>query len=487
MRRAITTTCLLVAALILLPQPGTARRLPSTVRGDTVRIVATDTEWSAIVRNHSSVALIEQLDHSSSSSWRAVARPLAGLNGAQLWRSSIIADLTAREDRTAWTGTLHEEAADELLDESVIPRLRSCFARPPHGSWPGAVLAQAGVEVTVSRTQVVPNPAGTGSPAPSFTVAFNRPVGALPELLAGCSLGPQSDRAPYHLIDGELIARPGPHTAKPLIGRIVRERSAERADVLIDAATYGTKTQQLTGASDVVLLLAPKSDSHTDDPFKLQGLKPGERADRLAARPLLAALHLGRGGGTSTLLPPGLGPQRPRLPQEPTEGGDSTVSQEESPQLRPSPSTQSGDPILIDWPSGDPLLEEVAARLALLAQSSGLSCEVGPGGYRLLRFRPESGDPALALLELASLYPALVVDTEDAESTPLLSGSRSRRTLAAIELEARWLDGGAVLPLLSTQHWLAISQRVRGVTLTPGGTPSLWRAWTSAPSEFGQP
>ena len=485
MRRALSAACLLLVALFLLPQPGTARRLPSTVRGDTVRIVANDTEWSAIVRNHSTVALMEELDRSNSSSWRAGTKPLAGLGGARLWRSNVIEDLTGTEDGMTWTGTLHSDAADSVLEELVLAGLQTCFAPPPKGSWPGAVLSQLGVAVTITKRPTGPDPAAGDATPSGFTIRFGQPVGALPELLSGCSLGAQSDRAPYRLVDGALVARPASRTAEPLIGRIVRERSAERADVLIDAATYGTKTQQLTGASDVVLLLTPTEVPH-NDPFKLRNLDAGERAARLAATPLLAALNLGRGGGTTTLLPPGLGPARPLQAQPTPVEPVPTPTEGQAPQLRPSPAGQTAAPVLIDWPSNDPLLKEVAARLALLAQSAGLPCAVGPGGYRLLRFQPQSKDPALALLELAALTTGLSVSADNTESSSLLSASRSQRTLAALELESEWLRHGAVLPLLSTQHWLAISQRVRGVTLTPGGTPSLWNAWTSAPSENGQ-
>lgn len=486
MRLAITATCLLLAGVVLLPQQGAARRLPSTVRSDTVRIIATDTEWSDVVRNHSSVALMEGLDPSNRSSWRVGTKPLSGLRGGQRWRSSIIADLSDTNDGTTWTGVLHRDETKGFLEESVLPCLRSCLAPPPQGSWPGAVLAQADVGVTITEKPPGPTSAAAEVSPPGFIIAFTQPVGVLPELLAGCRLGPESDRAPYRLSDGALVARLAPHAAEPLIGRIVRERSAEQADVLIDTAAYGTKTQQLTGASDVVLLLAPDKEVHTD-PFGLLVLGAGERASRLAATPLLAALALGRGGATSNLLAPGLGPQRPIRSRSPAPQSGTSPSQHQAPQLRSSPPNHGGETVLIDWPADDPLLTEVAGRLALLAQSAGLPCAAGRGGYRLLRFQPESGDPALALLELGALAPPLPVGADTTKYALLLSASRSQRSLAALELESEWLAEGKVLPLLSTQHWLAISQRVRGVTLTPGGTPSLWRAWTSAPSAVGQP
>jgi hypothetical protein len=116
----------------------------------------------------------------------------------------------------------------------------------------------------------------------------------------------------------------------------------------------------------------------------------------------------------------------------------------------------------------------------LLARSSELPCTVEPGGYQLLRFRPRSSDPALALLELAALSPDLaklggaLISAKD-----LLSLSPSARTLAAINLERYWLSTGKVVPLMTTQHWFATKQRLHGVELGPAGTPSLLRAWTN--------
>jgi hypothetical protein len=143
---------------------------------------------------------------------------------------------------------------------------------------------------------------------------------------------------------------------------------------------------------------------------------------------------------------------------------------------------------LLAWPEGDPLLAQLAERLALLARSLGKSCAPGPGGYRLLRFRPRSQDPALALLELAALDPSLAALAGARLTDPaLLSRSASERVRAALDLERAWLDSGLVLPLMTTQHWLATSEHLRGVRVSPLGMPSLLRAWTTGLVQRPQP
>jgi len=158
------------------------------------------------------------------------------------------------------------------------------------------------------------------------------------------------------------------------------------------------------------------------------------------------------------------------------------------PTLQPSPTTPTAPSVSLDWPSDDPMLAQVAERLALLARSTGLACQAGGGGHRLLRFRPESRDPALALLELATLNPELAAVAGDLLAVPeLLSPAPSERALAAIQLERHWLDSGLVLPLMTTQHWLAISRRLHDVELSSDGVPLLSRAWANTPLRETQP
>jgi hypothetical protein len=471
---------LLLGALILLPRGGTARRLPSTLADDTVRIAATDSQWREIVLGHAGVAFIEPPSPSGSSAWRGGERPIRGLRSSVRWTSRLIAELAVSEDGTIWRGTIHEGLPEGFLDRAFLTTLGSCLSTSSSASWPGAVLAQAGVAVEVSGDTSSKTTEAAGEERRKFTATFSAPVGVLPELLIGCFLESGSPVAPYSISEGELVARPNTHGREPLIGRIVLERSADRADLQIDAATSTGQGDQIPAPSDVLLLLAPVSED-SGDPLGLRDLSTKDRSARMAVQPLLTALHLGRGGPASTLLPPGLGPSWwfPRSTARPSGQEDPGPAPPEI-QLADA-SLSAGPSIRIDWPQDDPLLTEVAERLALLARSSGRPCTVEPGGYQLLRFRPRSSDPALALLELAALSPDLaklggaLVSAKD-----LLSLSPSARALAAINLERYWLSTGKVVPLMTTQHWFATKKRLHGVELGPSGTPSLLRAWTSS-------
>lgn len=473
---------LLLGALVLLPRGGAARRLPSTLARDTVRIAATDSQWQAIVRGHSGVAFIEPPSRPGGSAWRGVERPIRGLRSSVRWTSRLIAELAVSQDGTVWRGSIHQGLPEGFLGGVFLTGLRSCLSTSSGASWPGAVLAQAGVEVEISGETNSKTTKSEGEEARGFIATFSATVGVFPELLTGCLLESGSPVAPYRLSEGELVARPSPDGREALIGRIVLERSADRADLQLDAATSTSQGDQIPAPSDVVLLLAPVSEDSGDpgDPLGLGALSTEQRSARLAVQPLLTGLHLGRGGPAATLLPPGLGPSW-RLPHSATRPSTPGGPGAAAPEIQLAEATVSGGPsVRIDWPEDDPLLTEVAERLALLARSAGLPCTAGPGGYQLLRFRPSSSDPALALLELAALSPDLaklggpLVSAKD-----LLSLSPSARALAAINLERHWLSTGKVVPLMTTQHWFATKQRLHGVEVGPSGTPSLLRAWTS--------
>jgi hypothetical protein len=470
---------LLLGALTLLPRGGTARRLPSTLAGDTVRIAATESQWQDIVRGHAGVAFIDPPSPSGGSAWRGGERPIRGLRSPVRWTSRLIAELAVSDDGTIWRGRIHKELPEGFLNRAFLTALRSCLSASSSTSWPGAVLGQAGVTVEVSDDTNSNSTESAGGERRDFTAAFSAPVGVFPELLIGCFLESGSPIAPYSISEGQLVAAPSTGGREPLIGRIVLERNADRADLQIDAATPTGQGDQIPAPSDVVLLLAPVSEN-SGDPLGLSGLSAKDRSARMAVQPLVTALHLGRGGSASTLLPPGLGPswRFPGSADRPSEQEDPGSA---LPEIQLAEASVSGAPsVRIDWPQDDPLLTEVAERLAVLARSSGLPCTVGPGGYQLLRFRPNSSDPALALLELAALSPGLAkLGGALVSANDLLSLSPSARAVAAINLERHWLKAGKVVPLMTTQHWFATKQRLHGVELGPSGTPSLLRAWTS--------
>jgi len=381
------------------------------------------------------------------------------------WDSLLIARLEQRPDSLVWQGQLRKNLSNGFLQSTFLPTLERCLTDPGGPSWPAKLLRQAEVEAKVSEGT---NPQG-------FQVTFSSPVGVLPQLLTGCRLASGSSEAPYVLRDGVLEARAEPTSGRtPLIGEIRRERSTENADIQLDGPITGKRGSQMDGVSDVVLLLSPK-EQEDKDPLGFSGLTSEQRGTRLAAAPLLAAVHQGRGGVTDRLLPEGVALSAP-----PSQAGRPPPAPLKI-SLPSTADTGEGGVLKLSWPSDDELLGQIAERLALLASGSQTRCTRAEGGFRLLRFRPRSQDPALALLELAQASPVLAAAAKEKLTDPrLLSADPTKRIEAALELERSWLSSGLAFPLLTTQHWLALDAELRDVELDPTGVPSLHRAWTSA-------
>ena len=123
--------------------------------------------------------------------------------------------------------------------------------------------------------------------------------------------------------------------------------------------------------------------------------------------------------------------------------------------------------------AGDPLAADLADRLALLLRGRGWSTSGGPSA-RIVRWRPSTDDPALAMLELAALVDLPAPAT-------LLDGALADRTEAALSLERSWLREGRVVPLLTAALWYSVSPRLRGVRIRGDGVPLLADAWWTTP------
>jgi len=455
---------LLLLPLLLIASDGEARRLPSSLADDVIHVVANEEEWSQIVDLHTGVPFLERQTPEMALSWRNPAPTVSGVGTrTQGWNSRLIRDLSSNAQGTVWTLRVRERVSGPLLDTLFLPSLRDCLEEPSEGSWPGRVLKEAGVGVSIAVTE---------SPQ-TFQINLSQPVGVVPTLLEGCQLSPGSPLAPYVLTDGVLTAQSGVPGRGTLIRRIRRAVNAERADLQIDAAIAGRRSSQIEGSSDVVLLLVAQA-LQKGDILGLDGLSSDQRGERLAIAPLLAALHRGRGSVTSRLLPSGLGFNLPlKSLSSPSTPPQSIALSTAAPVL-------SASTLPISWPEDDELLGQLAQRLALLACAPERQCVRGTGGLRLLRFRPQSQDPAIALLELAAESTDLRAAARGNLADPrLLSADPSSRIEAALELEKVWLESKLILPLLTTQHWLAVNSSLRGVRLGAPGVPRLLDAWTT--------
>jgi hypothetical protein len=99
---------------------------------------------------------------------------------------------------------------------------------------------------------------------------------------------------------------------------------------------------------------------------------------------------------------------------------------------------------------------------------------------QLIRWRPQTLDPALALLQLVADHPDVFSAPTD-RLDALLSGDPAERLAAAVSVEASWLSDRRVVPLFTAERWISVSPAVRGVRIRPDGVPLLHDAYLVGP------
>jgi hypothetical protein len=449
MRRALLLALAVITVSVPLPSHG--RRQPAA--GGDVVVALPEGLLAATREALLSVPLAEADDASLPPTVRAT-RPL--IPGTTV-RSHVLAGIHSADGGVSWT------LAPNGSKPGLANSLRACLAPLPGGpAWPGRALAAAGVSVDV-------RPDGD-----DLNVLFSTGVSVLPELLTGCMLqDPTGPTGAFEPDRGErLVARAAAIGGRPMVDAVVLRAEDSPADVSRGDSRREGGALLVAPWPDVLLLILDEAARHADP----LGLGAGDSLVRfqreLAPELLLAVRHGGRGAGARVLLPPGVGPDRPlpgtREPAAPLQL-----------QLRGLP--EDAPRLTVQVPIADPLATDVADRLALLLRARGWATDrvvhEGPTA-RIIRWRPPVSDAGLALLVLADRVPSLRLDA--ASAAPLLAGTASERTSAALTLERRWIAERRAVPLLTASRWLVLHARLRGVRVRGDGVPLLdgasWRS-----------
>jgi hypothetical protein len=257
----------------------------------------------------------------------------------------------------------------------------------------------------------------------------------------------------------------------PALTRIEIRPDSDSGHLVVGGASVAGSGTLVAPYADMVLLV--QSDTMlARDPLQLAPPDGSLRTFHAELRPDLLALTYwsGRGGIAIGILPPGLAPARP-LPDMPT-------------MLRPLPLTlaplDDGAPrIAVSHADDDQLIDGVVERLAVLLRTRGyrlktesLSQDRGDG-CTVVRWRPASDDPALALLALAGEHSALHDDNgrKHLNDPRLLSPEFDERMSGAIALERSWVESRRVVPLLFAELHYTVDTALRGVRIRPDGVP----------------
>ncbi len=450
-RRALLLAAIL--SCLVAPTPSHARRQPSS--GGRVQVALPDPLRGATRDALLLLPLAEADDAALSPTVRA-ARPL--VPGTQV-RSHVLDRIDTADDGVSWMLTPHGVQPDLL--ESVRACLSTTTETP---GWPRRALAAAGVSVSVRADGA------------DLRATFSAAVSVLPQLLTGCWLrSPAGPTGAFEEGDGGvLVARPDASGGPPLLHAVSLGDPGSPADV-----THGDPLREggslLVATWPDVLLLVLDGSARASDPLGL-----GDAGDalvrfqrELAPELLLAVAHGGRGAGTRSLLPPGVGPDGPPP-------GARELSPPQPLQLRAL--SEDAPRLALRVASDDRLALGVADRLALLLRARGWAtdrtAEAGPTA-QIVRWRPPVADAGLALLVLGDLLPGLVIDPADAGQ--LLAGTASERASAALTLERAWISERRVVPLLTASRWLVLHPLLRGVRIRGDGVPLLDDASWTAP------
>lgn len=464
---------IVVAVLALAPAAG-ARRLPGP--GGKITVSLPQELVTPTSDAHLYAPLVEPTlgDDAAAS----LARP--PLPGFPEWKSAVLRGVVREESGGVW-----RLAADPVSASIVGESVARCFSKRTEGSWPAAVLRARGVHVDVAVS------------GGDVRVKLSEPVGPMLELLAGCSLRTSTGAHTGGYTVGSagvLVWRSAGFGPPPLLGVVevtsapstvglaeragaIAERPSPGVGARADLVAFGAESPGsatlLAPFPDVIVLLQSPA-SQKQDPLGLfdsavgtLGFRQRMRADLLAA-----AYAQGRGGVAEGLLPPGIAPARP-LPRP--------VGPERLAPLALVQLPADAPRLIVRRAEGDQLIDGVVDRLAVLLRNRGFLIDVrrgGPGkeGVEVLRWRPPTSDPALALLSLAGARPELVQDdaARKALADPrLLSSSEEERVAASVALERAWLDAGLAVPLLTADRWFSADPDLRGVRIREDGVPLL--------------
>jgi hypothetical protein len=450
-----TTTFVIVALLALAGGAARARRTPAP--GGEVTVALPSDMLKSFAEAHRTIPLIERV-HALDARSLVFERPLAGASG---WRSAILTRLTSSDRGKEWT--LESDLPPRLVEAALV---RCLDPSVPDPVWPAHVIRATAltVDVRIERSRV--------------RVRFSSSFGPFVELLAGCLVDDPS-LAPYgrddeRVLDAQVSALEG----VPALTRIELRPDGEAGHLVVGGASVAGSGTLVAPYADMLLLV--QSDALlVKDPFRLAPPDGSLRTFHAELRPDLLALTYwsGRGGIAIGILPPGLAPARP-LPDTPTTG-------------RPLPLTlapldDAAERIVVHRAADDPLVGGVVDRLAVLLRTRGYGLKPEPlssnaGGLTVVRWRPASDDPALALLALAGEHAALHDDAGRRllADPRLLSADFDERMSGAIALERAWVESRRVVPLLFAELHYTVDTALRGVRIRPDGVPVFDDAYWS--------
>lgn len=422
-----------------LPAPGGEVRVALPLPGD-----------AAFREAHTGVAVIEP---AASDPRERLARP--GLAGTD-HRSRV---LTAVEvvSPTSWRLT----AAEGVSSVGLAKAIEDCLTAST--AWPGRLLSAAGRTPTIRRDER------------EIAVDFPATVGPIFALLQGCVVVgpaiPGSFRA-HPREDGLLTATAVGPGGGPLLDSVRVSGPDEDADVAVNTRIAGATGDELQAPTPDVVLLLQGEEARRADPLDLADDPGLARFVRNLKPELLTAVFWGgRGGRAPGVLPPGLGPTRP-LPRRKAPADDEPLTMR----------TLANDaPRVAVAASSGPLEQATQERLIALLRARGVRSDPKANvALQLIRWRPQTLDPALALLQLVADYPDVFSAPTDLLDA-LLSGDPAERLAAAVSVEASWLSDRRVVPLFTAERWISVSPTVRGVRVRPDGVPLLHDAYLVGP------
>lgn len=505
---------IVVLALCFAATPLFARRLP-TIGGQVVLAVNPEMV-QPVVDAHLYAPFLRPVSATSSGDVLA---------SAPQWQSAVLKDIRAVDGGKQWRLWPRSNTTNSnnppITSADLVVALQSCFATTnslSSSSWINDVLRAIPLKIDIE-------PRSDGS----VTVSFLKKNGTLTifgpfiELLASCPFKNDDSNttgAFRQITPGVLEAVSQSIDNAPLLQMLSIRRRGERADVSSpevnnsnDDDNNGNNgnsnnssnssnndnndnndSTQLTGTlyapfPDVILLLQSTQARQAD------WLSLGNKGEKLAAfrqalrAPLLLSLYgAGRGSASDGILPSGIAPPRP-LPTNP-------IPSESAPLILGDLPPDA--PVVEVYRNGnDSLLTGVVDRLAVLLRTRGKALRmktmlpnVSPAaipadGIEILRWRPSSTDPTLALLGLAGQHPSLRTGSPAIEAAlndeRLLSPKKEERVAAALVLERAWLESQLVVPLLTVERWFDVDPELRNVRIRADGVPIFDDAfWNTA-------